>query len=159
MSHRRFFIGCFLLSLLLLLMVYYSLDYNNYDPDSQYIFKHFEQFNTTKVTLIGEVKDVDRTNNTLLIQIGQSPPKGIILLISTTENLNTTQQGDNIEVYGVLTSKNSITAEKLLISERWAYSLIFIRSLIGIPFVLYLFFRTWRFNRKTYRFERREKHG
>ncbi|MCJ7570279.1 MAG: hypothetical protein MUO82_00150 [Candidatus Thermoplasmatota archaeon] len=140
-------------------MIYYSFDHNNHDPDTEYILDHYEQFNNTKVTLIGEVKDVDRTNNTLLIQIGQSPPKGIILLISTTENLNTTQPGDNVEVYGVLTSKNSITAEKLLISERWAYSLIFIRSLPAIPFVMYLFFRTWRFNRNTYRFERREKHG
>lgn len=136
-------------------MVYYSIDHNNYDPDTQYIFDNFEQFNMTKVTLGGEVKNVDRTNNTLLIELTQ--PQKHLILLSTTENINTTEQGDIVELYGILTSKNSMTAEKILISERWKYDLIFIRSLPAIPFVLYLFFRTWRFNRKTYRFERRKK--
>jgi len=157
MSHRRFFLGCFLLSLLVLLMVYYSLDHNNHDPDFQYILDHFEQFNTTRVTLTGDVKYVDNTTRILIIQINQ--PLYSDLLVQTKENLNTTQQGDIVEVYGVLNSRNRMTADKLLISDRWASDLIYLRSLPAIPFALYLFFRTWRFNRNTHRFERRQKHA
>jgi hypothetical protein len=157
MNHLKFFIGCFLLSLLVLFMLYYSLDHNNHDPDFLYILDHFEQFNNTKVIVYGEVKNVDSFNNTLLIELNQ-PPKYLIFL-STTENISTTQQGDIVEVYGTLTSRTHMTGEKLLISERWAYDLIYIRSLPAIPFALYLFFRTYRFNRNTFRFERRMKHG
>ena len=158
MKHKRLIIGIILITLLFSLMLYYSLDYNNHDPDSQYIFDHFEQFNMTKITLDGKVKNIDRINNTLIIEIGH-PPKSKILLMSTTENLNTTQQGDIVEVYGVLTSKNSMSAEKLLITERWKNDFIYVRSLPAIPFALYLFFSTYWFNPDTHRFERREKHA
>jgi hypothetical protein len=157
MNHRRFFLGCFLLSLLILLTVYYSLDHNNHDPDNQYILDHFEQFNMTSVTMDGVVTNVDRTNNTLQVQVTQSPKSTII--VSTTENVSTTQKGDTVEVYGVLTSRNHVTAEKLLISSRWASELIYVRSLPAIPFALYLFFRSYRFNRTTRRFERRQHHA
>jgi hypothetical protein len=155
MKHQRLIIGSILIVLLFSLMLYYSLDYNNHDPDFNYIFDHFEQFNMTKVTLVGEVQKVDRTNNTLRMHVSQSNKS---ITVITTEELNTTQLGDYVEVYGTLTSKKSITAEKLLITERWKNDLVYFRSLPAIPFVLYLFFRDYRFNRKLLRFERREKH-
>jgi hypothetical protein len=157
MKHKRLILGIILIFMLFSLMLYYNLEHNNHDPETQYILNHFEQFNTTKVCLSGQVKNVDKTNNTILIQVNQTP-QGIILA-STTESLNTTQPGDIVEVYGVLTSRNSITAEKLLIYQRWKYDLIYIRSLPAIPFVLYLFFRTYSFNLDTFRFERRKKHA
>ena len=67
------------------------------------------------------------------------------------------QKGDIVEILGVLDGKNHVTAEKTLVIERWKYDLIIIRSLPAIPFALYLFFRKWRFNKKTFRFERRTK--
>lgn len=157
MKHKRFIIGIILILLLFSLMLYYGLAHNNHDPDDQYILNNFEEFNMTKVTMGGKVKNIDRTNNTLLLELTQ-PPKHLIL-VSTTENLNNTQQGDLVEAYGILTSRNSISAEKLIIYQRWTYDLIFIRSLPAIPFALYLFFRTYRFNLKTCRFEWREKHA
>lgn len=157
MSHRRLFLGCFLLSLLVLLMVYYNLDHNNHDPDDQYILDHFEQFNMTKVMFTGVVTNVDKTNNTLFIHVSQSPNS--IIKVSTTENLSTTQPGDSVEVYGLLTTRTHMTADNLLISSRWVSNLIYLRSLPAIPFALYLFFRSYRFNRKTFWFERRQKHA
>ena len=156
MKHTRLILGIILILLLFALMSYYSLDHNNHDPDPKYIIDHYKQFNTTKVTLTGDVKNVDRTNHTLLIQLSSSP--GDILLVSTTEPLNSTQPGDVVEVYGTLSSGTHITAETVLISERWKNNLIYVRSLPAIPFALYLFFSTWRFNRSTRRFERRQKH-
>jgi hypothetical protein len=138
-------------------MQYYSVDHNNHDPDDEYILDHFEQFNGTKVTMGGVVQHVDKANHTLLIELSQ-PPKYLIL-ISTTENISTIQPGDVVEMYGTLTSRTQITAEKLLIFEQWKDNLIYLRSLPAIPFVLYLFFRAYRFNTTTYRFKRRQKHG
>jgi hypothetical protein len=157
MKHKRLIVGSLLILLLLSLLMFYSLDHNNHDPDPNYILDHYDEFTTTKVYLDGVVKNVDTINNTLLIQVTESPET--ILLVSTTESLNTTQQGDMVEVYGTFTSKTHIDAEKLLISERWKYDLIYLRSLPAIPFVLYLFFRTWRFNPDTRRFERKENHA
>ena len=65
--------------------------------------------------------------------------------------------GDKIEIFGTINNKNHISAEKVLITPRWKYDLIFIRSLPAIPFALFLFFRTWKFNRSSFRFERRKK--
>jgi hypothetical protein len=156
-KQKRLILGIILIFLLFTLMLHYSLDHNNHDPDPQYILDNYEKFTTTKVRLNGEVKNVDQTNNTLLVQVTPSP-EGIIL-VSTTENISTTQVDDVVEVYGVLTSRNTLTAEKLLSSERWKHDLIYIRSLPAIPFALYLFFRTWRFNPVTRRFERRHTHA
>ena len=157
MKHQRLILGSILLLLLFSLMVYYSLDHNNHDPDDPYILDHFEQFNGTKVTMSGVVQYVDRANQTLLIELSQ-PPK-YLMQISTTDNINSTQPGDVVEVYGTLTSSTQLTAEKLLIFEQWKNTLIYLRSLLAIPFMLYLFFRAYTFNTKKYRFERRQKHG
>jgi hypothetical protein len=143
--------------LLLMLMSYYSLEHNNNDPDAQYILDHYEQLNITKVALTGEVKSVDSVNNTLVIQVNQLPRS--LVMVNITNDVNRVQIGDILEVYGILTSRDTITAEKLLISERWKHDLIYVRSLPAIPFALYLFFRTWHFNPETRRFERRGKNA
>jgi len=46
-----------------------------------------------------------------------------------------------------------VKAEKVFVIKKLEYSLIFIRSLPAIPFVLYLFFKKWRFNFKKFIFE------
>jgi hypothetical protein len=73
--------------------------------------------------------------------------------------LNTTHPGDAVEAYGTLTSPTRLTAEKLLIIDGWESKLVVVRSLPAVPFVLYLFFRTWRFNPGSCRFERRRRHA
>ncbi len=138
-------------------MVYYSLDHNNHDPDTQYIVDHWEEFTITKVAVDATVTAVDPTNHTLFIAISKSP-QGIIH-VTTTEPVTGAHPGDIVEVYGTFTGKNQMTADTLLITEQWKNDLLYLRSLPAIPFVLYLFFRAYRFNTTTYRFERRQKHG
>jgi hypothetical protein len=157
MKHQRLILGSVLIILLFSLMLYYSLDNNKHDPDVQYIVDNWEEFTVTKVALDATVKKVDATNNTLYIAV--SPyPQGVIQ-VNTIEPLTNAQTGDPVEVYGTFTGKNQMTAEKILISEQWKYNLIYLRSLPAIPFVLFLFFRTYRFNTNSLRFERRQKHG
>jgi hypothetical protein len=157
MKHKKLILGCILFLLLISLMLYYSLGHNNHDPDTQYIVDHWEEFTTNKVVLDATVKTVDHANNTLSIAI--SPyPQGIIH-VNTTEPLTNAKPGDLVEMYGTFTGRNQMVADKLLITEQWKNNLIYLRSLPAIPFALYLFFRTYRFNRDAYRFERRQKHG
>ena len=156
MAHKRVILGILLFLLLFSLLLYYNVNVSNQDPGPYYILHHFEQFNGTKVAMGGAVTSVDRTNHTLLVQVDPVPE---FILLRTTESLNTTQPGDIVEVYGPLTSRTQMTAEHLLIYAQWANTLIFIRSLPAIPFVLFLFFRTYRFNQETHRFERRKQYA
>jgi hypothetical protein len=157
MKQKRLILGILLILLLFTLMLYYSVDRHTYEPSTYYILTHYEEFTTTNVQLDGVVQNVDTTNNTLLVRVDGSFKDGI--LVSTTEPVQTVHLGDRIELYGHFTSPNHLTAEKLLIYEQWNYHLIFIRSLLGVPFVVYLFFRSYRFNPDTWRFERRQKHA
>ena len=65
------------------------------------------------------------------------------------------QDGDIVEILGILDGKNHVTAQEVLVSEQWKHDLIYIRSIPAIPFALYIFFRRWKFNGETFRFERR----
>ena len=157
MKHQRLILGILLILMLFTLMLYYSLDRHTHEPSTYYILTHYEEFTTTNVQLDGVVQHVDATNNTLLVRVDGSFKEGI--LVSTTEPVQTVHPGDRIELYGHFTSPNQLTAEKILIYEQWSYTLIFLRSLLAIPFVMYLFFRSYRFNPDTWWFERRQKHA
>ena len=66
-------------------------------------------------------------------------------------------QKDNIiEILGILDGKYHVSAEKLIVIEKWKSDLVIYRSLPAIPFALYLFFRTWQFDFKTFKFKRRK---
>ena len=102
------------------------------------------------------MQNVDGTNNTLLLQVDLSLES---ILVSTTEPINTVHQGDIVEAYGHFTSQNQMIAEKLLIYAQGNYDLLFVRSLLGVPIPVYLFFRSYRFNPDTRHFERRQNHA
>jgi hypothetical protein len=157
MKHTRLILGTILLLFLVSLMLYYSLNYHTHDPDVIYIPNYNTEFILTNVRIEGVVTTVNNTNHTLTIAI--DPPLNTPILVTTTEDLATAHPGDMIEVYGRLTSRTHITAETLLITNQWSNILIYLRSLPAIPFALYLFFRAYRFNTTTYRFERRKPHG
>ena len=154
MKNKRLIQGIFLAVILSLLITYSGIEYNNYDPGIEYIFENFETFNNTKISFSGVIEEVNTTSHQITISIPK-PPYLIKIKIDTIED--NMQKGDIIEILGVLDGKYHVTAEKILVSQRWKNDLIIIRSLPAIPFALYLFFRKWRFNKKTFRFERRTK--
>lgn len=154
MKYKRLTSGIFLIIVLTLLMVYSGYEYNNQDPDIDYIIKNYEKFNNTRITIKGEIEKINTSKQQITVITPPTPYKIIVETEEITENM---QKGNLVEILGILNGKNHVTAEKFLIVERWKSDLIIIRSLPAIPFALYLFFRTWRFNKKTYRFERRKK--
>jgi len=154
MKHKRLILGIFLAIILTLLILYSGLEYNNYDPGIEYIFENFETYNNTKISFSGVIEEVNTTNQQITISIPRAP---YLMEIKTDTIEDTMQKGDIVEILGVLDGKYHVTAEKILVIQQWKYDLIIIRSLPAIPFALYLFFRKWQFNKKTFRFERRNK--
>jgi len=153
-KNKRLISGIFLAAILALLILYSGIEYNNYDPDIEYIFENFETYNNTKISFSGVIEEVNTTNQQITISIPRTP---YIIEIKADTIKDTMQKGNFVEILGILDGKCHVSAEKILVIERWKSDLIIIRSLPAIPFALYLFFRTWRFNKKTFRFERRNK--
>ena len=157
MKHKRLVMGILLTIILILLMLYSSLEYNNKEFDILYIFENFEKYDD-KIIIAGEIVEINQTSQILTIYL-MDPPYSLKKI--KTDNIEfkgyIPGKGDIVEILGIEDEDNNVIAEKMLISQRWKHDLIFIRSLPAIPFVLFLFFRSWRFNRKTFRFEMRKK--
>lgn len=146
--------GFLLLVILGLLMIYSNVDYNNHDPGIEYILQNFDSFNNTKISFDGIVSEVDKINREISIPAPERPWL-IWVVVPSDEELP--EEGDVVEVYGVLDGDGHVTAERVLSSKQWESDLIIYRSLPAIPFALYLFFRAWRFDVKRFRFTRRKR--
>ena len=157
MKYKRPIIGLILVVILILLMFYSSLQYDKKEFDILYIFENYETHDN-KVEVSGEILDINFTNNNLTIGLSEPPYSSKKIKIQNIEFKEyIPKKGDIVEIFGVYDKDKNIIAEKMLIYERWKHNLIFIRSLPAIPFALYLFFKVYRFNKKTCRFERRRQ--
>jgi len=154
MKHKRVWLGAILLVSLILLMAYSSIEYDNKDPNIiKDVLTNFDKYNNTRISFVAEVREINETSQRIIARI-EEPPYTFIQ-IKTTAIEDSFKVGDIIEVFGVFDGRNHVTAERIWIHEQWKDNLIYLRSIPAIPFVFYLFFRTWRFNKKTFRFERR----
>lgn len=154
MKHKRLMSGIFLAVILASLILYSGIEYNNHDPSIRYILENFESYNNTRISFSGVIEEVNETNQHIAISIRQAP---FVIEIKKDIIKEAMQKGNLVEILGILDGKYHVNAEKILVIERWKSDLVIIRSLPAIPFALYLFFRTWRFNKKTLRFERRDR--
>ena len=155
MVSKRLVIGFVLVIILFSLFIYSSLAHNKYDPDTEYILENFKKFNNTEITIGGKIKEINLSEQIIIIKIGEPPY--IDIEIDTEQIDFEGKVGDIVEVLGVLVGPKHVTAKKILVTPEWKNTLIYIRSLPAIPFALYLFLRAWKFNKKEFRFERREK--
>ena len=63
---------------------------------------------------------------------------------------------DKISVVGVLAPNNTIINVQILeVNQYWKYIFVFLRSLVALIILLYIFHRYWSFDWKTYEFRRR----
>ena len=163
MKHRRIILGLVVLSILIMSMIYSYQNYEKNAPQIQkykQVFENPEAYNNTELSFNAEILEVNQRNHSLRVFIQERPytyPQ-VYVNIENIEIQNL-KKGDLIEVIGVLHGKNNMTATKLWLNEPWKDTLIYLRSLPAIPFVLYLFIRTWTFNTTTWRFERRQKNA
>jgi len=135
------------------LMIYSSLEHDEKDPDMDYVLANYEKFEGKEVHFGGKVVEVNGTDVKIKLM---EPPYDYLNV--TIKNASV-EKGDIVEILGILDGERHVTAEKVLISKGWKYSLIFIRSLPAIPFALYLFFKNWKFNSKKFMFEERKKNA
>ena len=154
MKYKRMVIGSILILILLSLMFYSNLEYNNNDPGLKYILQNFEKFNNTNIFFGGKIEEVNITCHEISIL---TPVRPWYMRVKLPNDIELPEKGDYLEVYGLLDGKSHVTAEKILVIKPWESYLIVIRSIPAIPFALFLFFRTWRFNMKKFRFELRKK--
>jgi hypothetical protein len=163
MKYKRILIGLFVLFLLITSMVYSYQNYERNDPQIKkytQIFEHPENYDNTKISFKAEILAIDWINQTLRVFIQEKPYTYPQVYLNTgTINTKNLQKGDLIDVIAILHGTNNITATNLWLNEPWKENLIYIRSLPAIPFVIYLFLRTWKFNTQTWRFERRKKNA
>lgn len=138
-------------------MIYSSLEYSKKEFDILYLLENYET-QDDKILFTGEIVEINQTSHIQTIHLSEPP---YTLKKVNVQNIEfkdyIPKKGDIVEILGTEDDKDNVIAEKMLISERWKHDLIFIRSLPAIPFALFLFFRVWRFNRKTYRFEKRKQ--
>ena len=154
MKYKKIILGIILALILFSLMIYSNIEYDNKDPGIKYILQHFDKFYNTKIFLGGRVIDVNVTNHEISIH---APVRPWLINIKVPSGEELPQKGDVVEAYGVLDGRGHVTAEKILAYTELEHYLVYVRSIPAIPFVLILFFRTWRFNIKKFRFERRIK--
>ena len=66
--------------------------------------------------------------------------------------------GDKVEVLGMLNGDELIPQE-MIVSTKWSHHAIYLRSLLGLALVLFVFSRYWTFDRGNLRFTRTRKQG
>jgi len=161
MKHKRIILGLFAIFLLITLMLYCFQEYDKNNPHIKkykLIFENTENYNNIEISFHAKIITVNKTNQTLHVSIQEEPYTYPIVQINTGNlDIQNLKKGDLIDIIGILHGKNQMTATKIWLNEPWKTDLIYLRSLLAVPFVLYLFFRTWKFNTTAWRFERRKK--
>ena len=146
---NRLILGVILFSVILGFGIYYNSEFERHkeypsigdavlDP-SKYIGKK---------VVIWSHRVVDIGDNTFTIEVTDQR--------FTVTNASKVDVGDRVEVLGTLEPGYRITAEKIIVSKEWKYYFIFVRSIVAIPLVLFLFFRNWKFDFKRFEFRGRE---
>lgn len=64
----------------------------------------------------------------------------------------TAKVGDKVEVLGRLEENCRITAEKTVVYDSTNYYLLFVRSLAGAGLLVFVFFKSWKFEWRKFKF-------
>lgn len=160
MKYKRLIIGLIIAIFFISMMIYSFQEFDKNDPNIKklkLLFGSSDYYNNTEISFRALIYSVNKTNHTLYVSIEEKPYDYPNIEINI-ENLDiqNLKKGDLIDVIGTLNGKNKMKATKLWLIEPWKENLIYIRSIFAIPFVLFLFLKTWKFNTKSWYFERRK---
>jgi hypothetical protein len=145
------------------MMVYCYQGYVKNSPqirEYQRLFGGSENIITTEISFVARIIAVNQLNHSLRVLIQAEPFNYPSIEIDTgTINIQNFKNGDFIDVIGIYQGNNHITATELWLNELWKIDFVYVRSVLAVPFVLFLFFRTWKFDGTIWRFKRRNKHA
>ena len=163
MKYKRLILGLIAIILLVTSMIFCFQEYDKNDPQikkCKLLYGSSDNYNNTEISFTGYIYTVNKINHTLLVDIQEEPWNYPAITVNTGNiDIKNLKKADLIDVIGTFNGKNTMTATKLWLDEQWKEDLINLRSLPAIPFVLYLFFRTWKYNITSWRFERRKKNA
>jgi hypothetical protein len=161
MKYTHLTIGIVTILILILLMIYSAQEYSANNPQIkkyEQVFGSIANSNNTVITFRAQIRSVNQSNHTVRVSIEEEPYNYPQILIYTGNlELRGLTKGVLIDVIGTVQGKNQVTVTKVWVDEPWLENLIYLRSLPAIPFVLFLFIRTWKFDVTTRRFQRRRK--
>jgi hypothetical protein len=161
MKYARLIFAAVMILILALLIIYSAQDYLLNSPQMKkyrQVFGSSSNVSATDITFKALILSVNQSNHTLRVSIQEEPYNYPRVEIFTGNLPNQTfHKGDLIDVIGIVQGKNQVTATQIWVDEPWKDDLIYLRSLPAIPFVIFLFVRTWKFDRSTWCFERRNK--
>jgi putative flippase GtrA len=148
LTDRKFiFIG--LLIILVLMSIYFALNYQNHlqNPNTAVILKSYPLGQTVAVS--GAVTNVQDGSFTL-----SDMYHGIDVNYTIISGVNVSA-GDQVEVLGILGNGNRVNAGKVLVTPSFDYDFMLLRSALVALIFLFFFNMYWSFNFENMEFRRR----
>jgi hypothetical protein len=144
MKVKRFISGLFLIVILYLLCINYSINENYYinSTTNELLYNYPEN----QIFLSGTVTSV--YNNGFKVS-----NYGTIYKVNGLSNITV---GDTAYILGTLNSPYNVTSIKVITNNRIDFYFVIIRSIFGMIFFLVFFFNYWKFNFKKMIFIRRK---
>ncbi len=148
MDYERILTGFSLILILLILCLYYNhyhestLEY----PSTDSILSNYPEGSIISVS--GTALRLNNNGFDLLDKNCKTEYK-----IITSEHVN---PGDNIQLIGVLGPSYTIKSTKMIVETAWSYEFVIQRSALALIFLVFIFFRYWKFDFKTFEFMRRK---
>jgi len=143
------------LFLLALLGIYYqsaAASHSIYFPKSE-LENNYSRFIGKRIGLSGMVTSVAESSFVIVAEYSdglQIKKKSFAIMQGADAAV-----GDVVNVDGVLGEEYKVLPMKMIIYKKQDYRFLFIRSIFGPLFLLFLFFRNWRFNLREKRFVER----
>jgi hypothetical protein len=144
-----------LLLVLFLLCAYHQAnhEYHREYPSVKMIVANYENYIGETASISGEVVGVHSTTFQLLKKYDKGSKTTIFTILPDSDV--DVDIGDKVEVLGSLCKDYQIYAEKIIISKRWKYEFVYIRSFIALILLVLIFMRNWKFDIKRMEFVRR----
>jgi hypothetical protein len=145
---KRFLLGSILVACLLVLMSYHAVNHDLHEAysDTEDVINGVEG----SVSVSGTV--VISSDEAFTLRLTHGSRSKIITIISPMP----VAIGDKVEVLGILHG-NELIPEKMIVSTKWAHHAIYLRSLLGLALVLFVFAKYWTFDRRRLRFMPKRK--
>lgn len=146
---RRLLTAAILLVILAGFCIYYQENYEAHQyPDTAAILKSYPAGETVSVS--GKVASTS-SGGFKLQDTGTK--KNVTYTVSSSYPVS---PGDNVRLSGVLGPDYQISASRVLVTPKWSYEFLLLRSLLAFIFLAWLFNRYWKFNTKKMEFQRRK---
>lgn len=128
------------------LSLYSHLEYKRHlpYPTRREISMDYQSYVGREVFVFGTVASV--TENGAIVSSGE---------LNFTVTPLVAKVGDLVEVLGTLGENYSMSSRRVVVYDRASYYSEFVRSLVGAVILIFVFFKSWKFTARKFRFAER----